>query len=64
MTMTVSATPSFVIPNQNKGKGNHKKEWTPRKKVNTEIDILDKLFHVHITKDEEGILIYPKHTTW
>jgi hypothetical protein len=52
-----------AIANQNKGKGNQKKEWMPRKKAATEGDILDKPCIIHITKDDDGNLVYLNHTT-
>lgn len=59
----VSGAELVVVANQNKGKVNPKKEWTPLKKAKTDDNILDKSCHIHITKDEKGNIVYPKHTT-
>ena len=49
---------------QGKFKGKLKGPWTP-KKVKGQVGnyVLDLPCHIHTKKDEEGNLIYPKHTT-
>lgn len=51
-----------ALANQLKGKG-QKKERVPKKKANTEDDVLDQPCQVHTKKDAEGNLVLPKHTT-
>ena len=48
---------------QGKFKGKPKGPWIP-KKVKDQVgnDVLDLSCHIHTKKDEEGNLIYPKHT--
>ena len=47
-----------------KFKGKPKGPWTPKKvKDQAGNDVLDLPCHIHTKKDEEGNLIYPKHTT-
>ena len=49
---------------QGKFKGKPKGPWNPKKvKDQDGNDVLDLPFHIHTKKDEEGNLIYPKHTT-
>ena len=49
---------------QGKFKGKPKGPWTPKKvKDQDGNDVLDLPCHIHTKKDEEGNLIYPKHTT-
>src|SRR4051812_47783103 len=49
---------------QGKFKGKPKGPWNPKKvKDQDENDVLDLPCHIHTKKDEEGKLIYPKHTT-
>ena len=50
--------------NQGKFKGKPKGPWIPKKvKDQAGNDVLDLPCHIHTKKDEEGNLIYPKHTT-
>ena len=53
-----------AVLNQGKFKGKPKGPWIP-KKVKDQVGnyVLDLLSHIHTKKDEEGNLIYPKHTT-
>ena len=45
-------------------KGKPKGPWPPKKvKDQAGNDVLDLSCHIHTKKDEEGNLIYPKHTT-
>ena len=49
---------------QGKFKGKPKGPWNPKKvKDQDGNDVLDLPCHIHTKKDEEGNLIYPKHTT-
>ena len=49
---------------QGKFKGKPKGPWPPKKvKDQAGNDVLDLPCHIHTKKDEEGNLIYPKHTT-
>ena len=49
---------------QGKFKGKPKGPWNPKKlKDQDGNDVLDFPCHIHTKKDEEGNLIYPKHTT-
>ena len=53
-----------LVVAQGKFKGKPKGPWTPKKvKDQAENDVLDLPCHIHTKKDEEGNLIYPKHTT-
>ena len=54
----------LAVATQGKAKGKAKGPWTPKKvKDSAGNDVLDLPCHIHIKKDEEGNLIYPKHTT-
>src|SRR3954471_10462839 len=49
---------------QGKFKGKPKGSWNPKKVKDKEgNDVMDLPCHIHTKKDEEGKLIYPKHTT-
>ena len=53
-----------LVVAQGKFKGKPKGPWNPKKvKVQDGNDVLDLPCHIHTKKDEEGNLIYPKHTT-
>jgi len=53
-----------AVATQGKSKGKPKGPLIPKKvKDSTGNDMLDLPCHTHIKKDEEGNLIYPKHTT-
>ena len=53
-----------LVVAQGKFKGKPKRPWIPKKvKDQAGNDVLDLPCHVHTKKDEEGNLIYPKHTT-
>ena len=49
---------------QGKFKGKPKGSWNPKKVKDKEgNDVMDMPCHIHTKKDEEGNIIYPKHTT-
>ena len=53
-----------LVVAQGKFKGKPKGPMTPKKvKDKDGNDVLDLPCHIHTKKDEEGNLIYPKHTT-
>ena len=53
-----------VVNTQRKFKGKPKGQWTPKKmKDHSSQDVLDLPCPIHMKKDEEGNLIFPKHTT-
>ena len=53
-----------LVVAQGKFKGKPKGPWNPKKvKDQDGNDVLDLPCHIHTKKDEEGNLIYPKHTT-
>ena len=53
-----------LVVAQGKFKGSPKGPWNPKKvKDQARNDVLDLPCHIHTKKDEEGNLIYPKHTT-
>ena len=53
-----------AVVTQGKFKGKPKGPWTAQKVKNQAgNDVLDLPCHIHTKKDEEGNLIYPKHTT-
>jgi hypothetical protein len=48
---------------KNKGSQKQKKDWKGKNQVTQKSDILDQPCQIHTKKDEEGNLIFPKHTT-
>ena len=60
----LAARGEIAAVNQGKFKGKPKGPWPPNKvKDQAGNDVLDLPCHIHTKKDEEGNLIYPKHTT-
>jgi len=54
-----------AVPGQGKPKPkkNKKKDWANKKKPEYNSEVMDQPCAIHTKKDEEGNLIYPKHTT-